>query len=79
MPLFCACGAFGALAIAMIVEHTYMLVAVSRSTDLVTWDPESGSAKNLTWQAAFFFFTTWYENSKSFYNIYHLKILTYCP
>ncbi|KAL1803703.1 hypothetical protein ACET3Z_032350 [Daucus carota] len=58
-PLFCACGAFGALAIAMIVEHTYMLIAVSKSTDLVTWEPESSSAKNLTWQAAFFFFTTW--------------------
>lgn len=59
MPLFCACGAFGALAIAMIVEHTYMLVAVSKSADLVTWDPDSGPAKNLNWQAAFFFFTTW--------------------
>ncbi|KAK3027744.1 hypothetical protein RJ639_042484, partial [Escallonia herrerae] len=60
-PLLCAVGAFVALAIGMVVEHTYMLVAVSKSTPpaLITWDPDSDPAKTLTWQAGFFFVTTW--------------------
>ncbi|KAK9288910.1 hypothetical protein L1049_017379 [Liquidambar formosana] len=61
-PLLCSSCAFLVLAIGMVVEHTYMLVAVSKSPPpaLVTWDPaDSGAAKTLTWQAAFFFVTTW--------------------
>lgn len=62
-PLLCAAAAFAALAIAMVVEHTYMLVLVSKSTPMafVTWDPDSDPAKSLTWQAGFFFVTTWYK------------------
>lgn len=63
MPLLCAAGAFLALAIAMVIEHTYMLVAISKSTTLVNWDPDSSDpAKYITWQAAFFFITTWYDH-----------------
>lgn len=58
-PLLCACGAFGVLAVATVMEHAYMLVAISKSTDLEAWDPDSKHAKTLTWQAAFFFFATW--------------------
>ncbi|KAA8531282.1 hypothetical protein F0562_005991 [Nyssa sinensis] len=60
-PLLCASAAFVGLAIAMVVEHTYMMIAVSKSTPpaLVTWDPHSDPAKTLTCQAAFFFLTTW--------------------
>ncbi|KAL1832583.1 hypothetical protein ACET3Z_002234 [Daucus carota] len=58
-PLVYACAAFGVLAIAMIMEHASMLIAISNSTDLVTWEPHSPRAKVLTWQAAFFFLTSW--------------------
>ncbi|CAK9145629.1 unnamed protein product [Ilex paraguariensis] len=60
-PLLCAASAFMALAIAMVVQHTYLLIAVSKSTSsaLVTWDLDSDFAKTLTWQAGFFFVTTW--------------------
>ncbi|RVW39924.1 hypothetical protein CK203_081077 [Vitis vinifera] len=60
-PLLCAGSAFLGLAVVMVVEHTYMLVAVSKSTPpvLITWDPDSSSAKALTWQAGFFFISTW--------------------
>ncbi|KAM7485017.1 hypothetical protein LguiA_001026 [Lonicera macranthoides] len=60
-PLLCGGGAFLALGIGMVVEHTYMLVAVSKSAPpaLLAWDPDSGPAKALTWQAGFFFVTTW--------------------
>lgn len=60
VPLLCAASAFIGLAIAMVVEHTYMLIAVSKSTpSLLNWDPDSPSAKSLTWQTGFFFITTW--------------------
>ncbi|KAL2338979.1 hypothetical protein Fmac_013425 [Flemingia macrophylla] len=60
MPLLCAACAFIGLAIAMLVEHTFMLIAVSNSSPaLLTWDPDSASAKSLSWQAGFFFTTTW--------------------
>ncbi|QHO37700.1 hypothetical protein HN51_004333 [Arachis hypogaea] len=60
VPLLCATSAFVGLAIAMLMEHTYMLIAVTKSSPaLLTWDPDSASAKSLTWQAAFFFLTTW--------------------
>ncbi|XP_020225371.1 uncharacterized protein LOC109807261 [Cajanus cajan] len=60
MPLLCAVCAFIALAIAMLVEHTFMLIAVSNSSPvLLAWDPDSASAKSLSWQAGIFFTTTW--------------------
>ncbi|XP_061344821.1 uncharacterized protein LOC133290708 [Gastrolobium bilobum] len=60
VPLLCAASAFVGLAIAMVVEHTYMLLAVSKSSpSLLTCDPDSPSMKSLTWQAGFFFITTW--------------------
>ncbi|KAJ9546480.1 hypothetical protein OSB04_019023 [Centaurea solstitialis] len=63
-PLIYAAGAFLALAIAMVVQHTHLLLAVSKSDPdpslLMTWDPLSDNHLNtLTWQAAFFFVTTW--------------------
>lgn len=61
-PLICAAGAFLSLAIAMVVQHTHLLLAVSKSdpdpSQLMTWD--SHHLNTLTWQAAFFFITTWY-------------------
>ncbi|XP_027338541.1 uncharacterized protein LOC113852460 [Abrus precatorius] len=60
VPLLCAASAFVGLAFAMIMEHTYMLIAVSKSSpSLLSWDPDSPSAKSLTWQAGFFFIATW--------------------
>ncbi|KAJ1375987.1 hypothetical protein SESBI_50437 [Sesbania bispinosa] len=60
VPLLCAASAFVGLAIAMVMQHTYMLIAVSKSSpSLLTWDPDSPSAKSITWQAGFFFITTW--------------------
>ncbi|KAL7594875.1 hypothetical protein Lser_V15G31341 [Lactuca serriola] len=63
-PLICAAGAFVALVIAMVVQHTHLLLSVSKSDPdpslLLTWDPLSNDHLNtLTWQAAFFFVTTW--------------------
>ncbi|XP_057806066.1 uncharacterized protein LOC131021011 [Salvia miltiorrhiza] len=61
LPLLSATAAFAALAAAMVVQHVFLLVAVSRSNSLVeiTWDPDSEFAKTLTWQAGFFFIATW--------------------
>ncbi|CAI9119017.1 OLC1v1020666C1 [Oldenlandia corymbosa var. corymbosa] len=61
VPLLCGAAAFVALAIAMIVEHTFMLISISRSTSspLVIWDPDSDFAKSVACQAAFFFVSTW--------------------
>ncbi|OMO53578.1 hypothetical protein CCACVL1_28536 [Corchorus capsularis] len=60
-PLLCAAVAFVGLAAAMVVEHMYMLIAVSKSPPpaLLSWDPDSSRSKTLTWQAGFFFVTTW--------------------
>ncbi|PIA61180.1 hypothetical protein AQUCO_00300601v1 [Aquilegia coerulea] len=61
-PLICALGAFLHLASAMVLEHAYMLVAVSKGPPpaLITWNPEdSRLASSLTWRAGFFFVTTW--------------------
>ncbi|WVZ10125.1 hypothetical protein V8G54_014655 [Vigna mungo] len=59
-PLLCASCAFIGLAFAILVEHTFMLIAVSNSSPaLLTLDPDSASAKSLTWLAGFFFVTTW--------------------
>lgn len=60
VPLLCAAAAFVGLAIALVMEHTYMLIAVSKSSpSLLNWDPDSPSAKSLTWLAGFFFIATW--------------------
>ncbi|GMI70280.1 hypothetical protein like AT5G49320 [Hibiscus trionum] len=61
-PLLCSAVAFVGLAAVMLVEHVYMLIAVSKSpppAGLVCWDLDSARFKTLTWQAAFFFVTTW--------------------
>ncbi|KAK8979966.1 hypothetical protein V6N11_061710 [Hibiscus sabdariffa] len=61
-PLLCSAVAFVGLAAVMLVEHVYMLIAVSKSpppVGLVSWDLDSARFKTLTWQAAFFFVTTW--------------------
>ncbi|RDX58599.1 hypothetical protein CR513_62068 [Mucuna pruriens] len=56
VPLLCAASAFVGLAFAMVMEHTYMLIAVSKSSpSLLTWDPDSPSARSLTWQAGICF------------------------
>ncbi|KAJ4848412.1 hypothetical protein Tsubulata_032784 [Turnera subulata] len=60
-PLLCAAIAFTGLAVAMVVEHMYMLIAISKAPPavLVSWDPNSAPANSITWQAGFFFVTTW--------------------
>ncbi|XP_044486538.1 uncharacterized protein LOC123211742 [Mangifera indica] len=60
-PLLCALIAFVGLAVAMVVEHMYMLIAVSKSPPLalVSWDRDASPVKSLAWQAGFFFVTTW--------------------
>ncbi|GJY83710.1 leucine-rich repeat-containing G-protein coupled receptor 4 like protein [Tanacetum coccineum] len=62
-PLICAAGAFLALAIAMMVQHTHLLISVSKSDPdpslLMTWEIANDHLSTLTWQAAFFFITTW--------------------
>ncbi|KAM1379929.1 hypothetical protein ACFX2I_021732 [Malus domestica] len=61
-PLLCAASAFLGLAVIMVVEHGYMLFAISNSppSALAFWEPHySGPAKSLKWQAAFFFVSTW--------------------
>ncbi|CAN4106347.1 unnamed protein product [Withania somnifera] len=60
-PLLCASAAFLALAIAMVIEHAYLLIVVSKTTPppILYWDPHSQSVKTLVWQAGFFFVSTW--------------------
>lgn len=55
------------LAIVMVVEHTFLLIAVSKSppSALLSWEPDSASAKSLAFQAGFFFVLTWYGDSIS--------------
>ncbi|KAF8041665.1 hypothetical protein BT93_A0306 [Corymbia citriodora subsp. variegata] len=55
MPLLSGASAFLILAMAMVVEHTYLLVAVSK---LPPSSP-AFAASTLTWHAAFFFVSTW--------------------
>ncbi|PON61993.1 hypothetical protein PanWU01x14_141950, partial [Parasponia andersonii] len=61
IPLLCAAIAFVGLAIAMMVEHIFMLIAVTKlpPSALLTLDPDLGSSRALTCQAGFFFVTTW--------------------
>ncbi|AED95796.1 unnamed protein product [Arabidopsis thaliana] len=60
-PLLCGAIAFVGLAVAMVGFHMYLLIAVTTSPSLVLveWDPDSVPAKRLTFQAAFFFVSTW--------------------
>ncbi|KAK9076046.1 hypothetical protein SSX86_004378 [Deinandra increscens subsp. villosa] len=58
-PLACGAAAFFSLAMAMVVQHTHLLLSVSKSSD---FDPSllnQNHLNTLTWQAAFFFITTW--------------------
>ncbi|KAL9225144.1 hypothetical protein vseg_001100 [Gypsophila vaccaria] len=63
VPLICALVAFVALAIAMVVQHSFMLIAMTKTSPpaFVSWDnPESyRPMRSLTWQAGFFFISTW--------------------
>ncbi|KAJ8573917.1 hypothetical protein K7X08_010428 [Anisodus acutangulus] len=61
IPLLCASAAFSALAIAMVIEHTYLLIVVSNATPphILYWDPHSQSVETLVCQAGFFFVSTW--------------------
>lgn len=59
VPLLCAASAFVGLAIALVMEHAYMLIAVSESShSLLDLDPDSPSAKSIT-LASYFYITTW--------------------
>ncbi|CAN1194958.1 hypothetical protein LINPERHAP2_LOCUS42831 [Linum perenne] len=60
-PLLCGAIAFIGLAVAMVFEHTYLLIAVSKAPPavLVAWDPNYTPSKDVTWQAGAFFLTTW--------------------
>lgn len=62
-PFLCAAIAFVGLAVSMVVEHIYMLIAVSKAPPpaLAAWDTNSAFAKSITTQAGFFFVTTWYD------------------
>ncbi|CAK7326400.1 unnamed protein product [Dovyalis caffra] len=57
-PLLCGAIAFVGLASAMVLEHIYLLVIVSKTPPPIAWDPDSAFTKNITWQAGFFFVTT---------------------
>ncbi|KAK9672973.1 hypothetical protein RND81_12G138300 [Saponaria officinalis] len=63
VPLICALVSFVALAIAMVVQHSFMLIAMAKTSppSFVSWDnPESyRPMRSLTWQAGFFFVSTW--------------------
>ncbi|CAH9120499.1 unnamed protein product [Cuscuta epithymum] len=60
-PLMSVAGAFFSLALAMLIQHTYLLVAVSKISEpsSANWDPHSDFFKRLTWQAGFFFVSMW--------------------
>jgi hypothetical protein len=59
VPLLCAASAFVGLAIALVMEHAYMLIAVSESShSLLNLDPDSPSAMSIT-LASYFYITTW--------------------
>lgn len=61
VPLFFAVGAFAAVAMAVLVEHIYLLVVVSKSTppDLLSWEPDSAKEKTIAWLKGAFFVTIW--------------------
>ncbi|KAJ8444948.1 hypothetical protein Cgig2_029142 [Carnegiea gigantea] len=63
VPLICASVSFVTLAIAMLIQHSFLLIALSKAETptFLSWeDPHSSMPlKSLTWQAAFFFFSTW--------------------
>ncbi|XP_028788677.1 uncharacterized protein LOC114744677 [Neltuma alba] len=60
VPLLCASCAFVGLAIAVVMEHAYLMIAVSKSPALISWEADSSSsARLLTCQAGFLFVSTW--------------------
>ncbi|CAK9318483.1 unnamed protein product [Citrullus colocynthis] len=60
-PLLCTASSFLGMAVIMVVQHLYVLIAVSKSPPpaLISWDPSLATSKSLTFQAAFFFVSTW--------------------
>ncbi|XP_022979907.1 uncharacterized protein LOC111479460 [Cucurbita maxima] len=60
-PLLCTVSAFLAMAVMMVVQHLCVLIAVSKSPPpaLIALDPSFAISKLLTFQAAFFFVSTW--------------------
>ncbi|XP_022138055.1 uncharacterized protein LOC111009314 [Momordica charantia] len=60
-PLLCGASAFLGMAVTMLVQHLYVLIAVSKSPPpaLVAWDHTFSPSNSLTYQAAFFFISTW--------------------
>ncbi|GAB4843041.1 hypothetical protein Ancab_013018 [Ancistrocladus abbreviatus] len=60
-PLMCAAIAFVGLAVAMLVQHSFMLIAITQTSPpaFVNWNLDHGPVKSLTWQAGFFFISTW--------------------
>ncbi|KAG7029006.1 hypothetical protein SDJN02_10189, partial [Cucurbita argyrosperma subsp. argyrosperma] len=64
-PLVCTASAFLGMAVMMVVQHLYVLIAVSKSPPpaLIAWDPSFATSKSLTFQAAFFF--DWWSPKES--------------
>ncbi|XP_045790730.1 protein MODIFYING WALL LIGNIN-1-like [Trifolium pratense] len=59
VPLLCAVSAIVGLAIALVMEHAYMLIEVNKSSpSLLNLDPDSPFAKSLTLPGVFYI-TTW--------------------
>ncbi|GAB2282834.1 hypothetical protein Dimus_017370 [Dionaea muscipula] len=62
MPLLCSAIAVVGLAIVMLVQHSFMLITTTNTMPptFVTWDnTDPKSIRTLTWQAGFFFLSTW--------------------
>uniref|UniRef100_A0A7C9E601 Transmembrane protein n=1 Tax=Opuntia streptacantha TaxID=393608 RepID=A0A7C9E601_OPUST len=62
ISLICAAAAFVTLGITMLVQHSFILIALGKTAPpmLVTWDPESyRPIESLSWQAGCFFISTW--------------------
>ncbi|XP_065863767.1 uncharacterized protein [Euphorbia lathyris] len=66
-PLLCTSVAFFGLAISMVVQHTYLLIAITKSPPpaFVNSDPDFAPAKSITFQAGFFFVATWHPRGSS--------------
>lgn len=78
-PLLCGAIAFVGLAISMVIEHIFLLIAISKSPPpvFISWEPSySAPAKTLTCQAGFFFVSTWYHTSHNYYYYIHIHFLT---
>ncbi|GAV65209.1 DUF1218 domain-containing protein [Cephalotus follicularis] len=58
-PLLCAAIALVCLAISMVIQYIYMLIATSKSPPpALEWDSNYAPAESITWQACLFFVTT---------------------